>query len=124
MVQALVLQARRVFSVREESRKTHWKVDRVHSNERFLPQAQQSLVLVDGTHNLFCQQSPIQVIITKMSVEFETRVDFPFLIVYRLLLGWSMPPKFTLLKLLRQKVVPEEQVIKENFIVPETGIKV
>jgi len=30
---------------------------------------------------------------------------------FRFVLGWAMPPKFTLLKLLRQKVVPEEQVI-------------
>ncbi len=28
---------------------------------------------------------------------------------FRLLLGWAMPPKFSLLKFLKQKLAPEEE---------------
>jgi hypothetical protein len=32
--------------------------------------------------------------------------------VFRYLLGWSMPPKFSLLKLMRQKILPQEQNLR------------
>ena len=36
-------------------------------------------------------------------------IPFANNIVFRYLLGWTMPPKFSLIKLLRQKLIPEEQ---------------
>ena len=32
--------------------------------------------------------------------------------IFRFLLGWSMPPKFSLLKLMRQKILPQEQNLR------------
>lgn len=40
--------------------------------------------------------------------------------IFRYLFGWSMPPKFSLLKLMRQKLIPEEQNV--NFMCQDFGI--
>ena len=41
--------------------------------------------------------------------------------VFRYLLGWSMPPKFSLLKLMRQNILPKEQnlryVLQVSFLI-------
>ena len=38
-----------------------------------------------------------------------------------IILGWTMPPKFSLVKLLRQKLLPEEQNV--NFVLQDLGFK-
>merc|ERR1719273_2886588 len=42
-------------------------------------------------------------------------------VIFRYLLGWVMPPKFSLIKLMRQKLVPDEQNV--NFVVQDFGFK-
>ena len=54
VVQALVLQARRVLPVRQGRIPKGGKGHGVHPYQGLLSQAQQGLVLAHGTHHLFC----------------------------------------------------------------------
>ena len=42
-------------------------------------------------------------------------------VLFRYLFGWTMPPKFSLVKLLRQKLLPKEQNV--NFVCQDFGFK-
>ena len=42
-------------------------------------------------------------------------------VIFRFLFGWTLPPKFSLLKLLRQKLIPQEQNV--NFVCQDFGYK-
>ena len=37
------------------------------------------------------------------------------------ILGWTMPPKFSMIKLMRQKLIPQEQNV--NFVLQDFGFK-
>ena len=46
-------------------------------------------------------------------------IPFANNIIFRILFGWTMPPKFSLLKLMRQKLIPQEQNV--NFVCQDFG---
>ena len=49
----------------------------------------------------------------------KTIIPFANNVVFRYLLGWTMPPKFSLVKLLRQKLIPQEQNV--DFVLQDFG---
>merc|ERR1712062_61042 len=51
----------------------------------------------------------------------ESIIPFANNVVFRYLFGWTMPPKFSLVKLLRQKFIPNEQNV--NFVIQDFGFK-
>ena len=51
----------------------------------------------------------------------ESIIPFANNVVFRYLFGWTMPPKFSLVKLLRQKFIPNEQNV--NFVLQDFGFK-
>jgi len=51
----------------------------------------------------------------------EKIIPFANNVVFRYLLGWTMPPKFSMIKLMRQKLIPQEQNV--NFVLQDFGFK-
>ena len=54
------------------------------------------------THDFYHRQNRAYFWLLKYVMPFANNV------IFRYLLGWTMPPKFSLLKLMRQKLVPEQ----------------
>lgn len=48
-------------------------------------------------------------------------IPFANNVLFRYLLGWTMPPKFSLLKLMRQKLIPQD--VNVNFVCQDFGFK-
>ena len=53
----------------------------------------------------------------------QTIIPFANNVIFRYLLGWTMPPKFSLVKLMRQKLLPQEFKDHKDMVLQDFGFE-
>ncbi len=100
VVQAVVLQARGAVPLPLDPS------GGIHTHHGLLSPAQPIFLLDDGTNHSIRKPRGLQVPPVQISRSPAVQLCFD---AVRYLLGWAMPPKFSLLKFLKQKLAPEEK---------------